>query len=291
MGIHNRDYARVSPGAGGMLGGSSGGGEIVRKIVMVTAGVFLLQLLSASGRGPDAVTSWLVMKPGDVLLKGQVWRLLSYALLHDRLQLFHILANMWMLWMFGREVAGRLGDKEFLLFYCAAAVFAAIAYTVVGLITGMSNPMLGASGAVMAVAMLYAIYWPTRRVLLFGVIPMEMRWLVTLFIAQDVLFGIKGGDNIAHSAHLGGVAFGALYHFRQMRLEALFTRTQSLRRARQPKVKLFEPEVRRERNRDSNLEAQVDQILDKINRHGEASLTDRERSTLQRASEKFKNRP
>jgi hypothetical protein len=100
---------------------------------------------------------------------------------------------------------------------------------------------------------------------------------------------LQGGSDVAHVAHLGGAAFGVAYKYFGWRIlrpwPALFGRGSRSWGAplNRPKVRIYEPNP-------ENLDEQVDAILDKIHREGEASLTDRERSILKDASRRYKNR-
>ena len=96
---------------------------------------------------------------------------------------------------------------------------------------------------------------------------------------------------VAYMSELWGIVFGFLYRQQKWQLSFLadlfdFSRLRrSLRRASASRnLQVFHPEV------TSNLDEQVDAILAKIHEHGSESLTDRERSILQRASDQAKNR-
>ena len=145
--------------------------------------------------------------------------------------------------------------------------------------------MVGASGGVMAVMVLSAIHFPKMKVLLFMIIPVELGILIVGLVAMDVLraTGVFGGDtHIAYMAHLGGAAFGFVYFRSGVRLS---TRWESQfgqfrlwrRRVARPSVRVYQPPV-------DGFDDQVDAILEKISREGEASLTDRERELLMEAS-------
>src|SRR5699024_6909026 len=109
------------------------------------------------------------------------------------------------------------GTREFTLFYFAAILVAALAHVGLELYSGSSVPAIGASGAVMAVAMLYTCHFPYQTILLFWIIPVQIRWLMILYVILDlhpvllVLAGEPNQSGVAHAAHLGGLAFGFFY--------------------------------------------------------------------------------
>lgn len=245
------------------------------------------------------VENWGQLETSKVL-KGQVWRLLTCAFLHTRFTPWHILFNMLFLYWFGVTLEAMYGPREFLLFYLASAIAASLAYVALDLATGGAAPAIGASGAVMGVTMLFAIHYPRHIIYVMYIIPIEVRWLVVLYVIFDLhpvllalaQYGTHTG--IAHAAHLGGLAFGFLYWKLNLRL-APFTerlrlprwdRTFGSRRG----IRVHEPS---RQGPDRKLESQVDDILRKIHEQGEASLTDRERATLTAASKRYqeRNRP
>jgi membrane associated rhomboid family serine protease len=315
MGIENRDYARESSGWSGGYGGFGGTGSslapVCKWLVIINVAVFALQLLLWR----DApVEQWLSLDPERVVFRGEVWRLVTYSFCHARGMLLHIVFNMLFLWWFGRTLESMYGSREFLLFYLAGAVISGAVFVGMGLAMHNLGVAIGASGAVMAVVVLYAMHFPRQQILVFMVLPVEIRWLVAAYVIFDlypVLVELGGGDvgdGIAHTAHLGGLAFGFAYGKFQWRIERLFTgwRLPSLSRVFGPrrKIRLHRPTAEASRAAErpepyeardpfesrAALEARVDAILEKISEHGEASLTDDERETLTKASRLYRRR-
>ncbi|MBL8814628.1 MAG: rhomboid family intramembrane serine protease [Planctomyces sp.] len=299
MGIEDREYLRDEDGysAYSEHGPRSGPTSIVTKIIIVTAIVYLLQLFSIGPNGQSLVTSWLKLTTADLFQRGQIWRILTYAFCHSEQSLFHILMNMLGLHFFGRPLSQRMGDREFLWFYLSSAVFAGICSLVFYQFVQTSTSVIGASGAVLAVCMLYAMLYPRNIILLFGVLPIEARWLVALYAASDaipVVLELTTGrktSGVAHSAHLGGLLFGFLYMRWNMHLTSWWDRfAKRMKTARQVKksnLRVYSPPNQPE----SDLSAQMDAILEKISQKGEASLTEKERNILNQASKQLrKNR-
>ena len=241
------------------------------------------------------VQEWLELETHKVVWQGQVWRLLTCAFCHDRFSVWHIVVNMLFLYWFGRMLEPLYGAREFLLFYLTAAVVASLCHVVLDLYTHHSVPVIGASGAVMAVVVLYAIHHPREKIYVFMMIPMEIRWLVVIYVIFDlhpVLLALSGTPTytgVANAAHLGGAAFGFLYWRYGLRLEDLWNRVTHLRyRVRLNRsVRLYQPRSKSKRN---DLDALVDEILQKVHEQGESSLTDVERKVLRTAANRYKGR-
>jgi hypothetical protein len=148
----------------------------------------------------------------------------------------------------------------------------------------------------MAVLMLYAIFYPRNTIRVFWFFPLEVRWIVLFYIIFDlhpVLLALAGNptyyDRVAHAAHLGGLAFGFVYWKFELNLERFWDKLPKLRPPQLGSGRRPAGPTRR-RSPERQLEEEVDQILAKISASGEDSLTDQERRTLQRASERYKRK-
>jgi len=134
---------------------------------------------------------------------------------------FHVISNLWTLWIFGDNVEDRMGHLRFLGFYLASGVVAGLAH--VALAPTSTLPTIGASGAIAGVLGAYFVLYPSARVL--TLVPLIfIPWLIEIpafiylgiwFLSQlsSVLLNLgAAGDfgGIAWWAHIGGFAFGAL---------------------------------------------------------------------------------
>jgi membrane associated rhomboid family serine protease len=301
MGIENREYLRdeYDDTAGSFRRPSSKPMTVI--LVVVTVAVFVLQLMTGKSIGlPGASTSlvqeWLALNFDDVMTRGQIWRLLTYAFCHDQKNLLHIVFNMMVLYSIGGVLRQLLGDREFLWFYLVAAVFAGMCSLVFYRLVGINAEVIGASGATMGVFCLVALHYPRQKVLLMGIIPIEFRWLLAAFVAFDTYFMIdqlkaalenrEATSQVANSAHIGGLIFGFLYFRWNMRITRWWDQFAGriVTRRKRGKLRVFTEAAEPE----SNLSSQVDDILEKISRTGEASLTTRERNILAQASKQYR---
>jgi membrane associated rhomboid family serine protease len=289
MGISDRDYVRTSSrsaAAGGF------GWDVIGWLIAVTIVVFVLQLLIH-----PAFTRAFDLRPSAVL-HGQIWRLLTFDFLHSVNDVWHIIVNLYVLYLAGQKLLSNHTQKEFLLFYLASGVVAGLAFLLWQLGRGSQAAAVGASGSVAAVLTLYALYWPHDRWLIFYVIPVPVIALVILSAALDLypilreLGGGPPGGGIAHMAHLGGMAFAFMYFKLNWRLEPLLgdVSLRSLKRrfGGGPKLRVHRPSADEESPAD--MQGRMDDLLEKISREGEASLTTEERETLNRISRQLRRR-
>jgi membrane associated rhomboid family serine protease len=128
--------------------------------------------------------------------------------------IWHLLGNMWFLWIFGDNVEGRLGHVRFLIFYLICGIGAGLAHT--ALTPASVIPTVGASGAVAGALGAYWLCFPHSRVLvllwlLFFIRTFEMRasWFLGIWIGIDVFRGLTdSGGMVAVWAHVGGFVAG-----------------------------------------------------------------------------------
>src|SRR3984893_7700864 len=194
----------------------------VQWLLIANVAVYILETLLLTFSGSTTYT-WFVghfgLVPSAVVPGLRIWQPFTYMFLHDASTIWHILTNMFVLFMFGRELELAWGRTKFLQYYFLTGVGAGILNVIVKtvpLFWGQSPsdvPTIGASGAIFGVLLACAILFPDRQVVMFPIpIKMSMRTFVIVMTALEFLgtFGL-GGDNISHICHLGGMLVGYVY--------------------------------------------------------------------------------
>lgn len=278
MGLDDRTYFRGDEPRAAWLGNRS----MVINLILVNAAVFAAQLLIGK-----EFTSTFSLQSNFFQEPWHLWQLLTYGFLHDPDKIMHILFNMFFLWMFGTDLEQIYGRTEFLRFYLATIVMAGLVWAGVEATQGgQGSPMVGASGGIMGLMILFVLHFPRRMFYLWGIIPLPAWALGGLFVLGDLMGVARTGDNVAHVAHLSGVAFGFVYYRTGLNLGRLVPRRLSASMFRlRPKLRIHDPE-----QAARELNQQVDAILEKISQQGEASLTKKERRTLEEASRRYQRR-
>lgn len=173
-----------------------------RNILIITGIVYFLQ-----GILPDSFTLLFSLIP-RAFIRGEIWRGVTYIFLHGGF--FHIFFNMYILYLFGNELEYFWGTREFIKYYLICGVGAGFIYSILN--AGSYIPVLGASGAIFGLLVAYGMLFPERHILIFPLfIPMKVKHAVILFGIIEFIGMMAGRDNIAHLAHLGGLAVGYLY--------------------------------------------------------------------------------
>ena len=124
---------------------------------------------------------------------------------------FHILFNMFALFMFGRVLENVWGAKRFLFFYLICGIGASATHLIMQQVMGGFVPAVGASGAIMGIMVAFGYLFPNTEMMIVPIpVPVKAKWVVIGYVLLDLFggFGKIAGDNIAHFAHLGGAITG-----------------------------------------------------------------------------------
>jgi membrane associated rhomboid family serine protease len=183
-------------------------------VVYWLIGINVLIFAATQFLGPQVnylMTVYLTMIPAIILEKGWVWTFVTYMFMHGGVT--HILFNMFGLFIFGTQVERQMGSFEFLLYYLITGILAGIFSFVVYVLSGTTLVvLLGASGAIFAVQLAYAVFFPNSIIYLWGILPLRAPVMVLGFTALELIFSITGTrSNVAHLTHLAGFGFGWLY--------------------------------------------------------------------------------
>jgi membrane associated rhomboid family serine protease len=178
--------------------------DVIKWLIGANVVVFLVQ-------GFTGITPWFAVESQAVWQGGQLWRLATYMWIHGGP--WHLIMNMFALWMFGSEVAAAWGAARFLRYYLISGVGAGViialwqgALQMLGF--GSGSLTLGASGAIYAVLLAYSLLWPNRTLmLLFPPIPIRALYFIPFLFVMELIFA---GPEISHVGHLGGVIVGFL---------------------------------------------------------------------------------
>ena len=302
MGIYDREYYRDKTRGSGWLSGTA---PACKAIILINVAVFIAQKFLG-----QPIEAHFAANSLEIFRKFYLWEPLTATFLHAGP--WHILMNMLFLWMVGREMESFYGTRDFVALYLTAAYLSTLAWAVAdSLEPGAGNGyMIGASGAVMAVIVLYTLYYPRREVMLF-IFPVEMWLLLVIFLGMDLLqFLGRDGGPVAYASHLGGAAFGYLFKvgdLRLSRLEKMFKRS--------PRLRIVSPEPRETPSTrpsagptwspsaaattrpaptavipEELFDEKLDEILVKIARDGRGALSEEENRILDEASRRARNR-
>jgi membrane associated rhomboid family serine protease len=248
--------------------GGFSSGSTVNKIVLINVVVFILQNIFP-------ITGFFALTPRLVIRDLYVWQIVTYMFLHAGL--WHLVFNMFIIWMFGGALEAVWGGNRFLKYYFACGVGGAL----FSFFFAYNSLTLGASAAGFGLLLAYGILFPDNYIYIWFLFPIRAKHLVMFLAVLQLLQGISSptGGGVAYFAHLGGMAAGLLFFRHEISRWRFFSKS---RRAWRSYIN------KRENEWEDQERIKVDSILDKIAKKGYEDLTATEKRILENYSRKHK---
>ena len=245
--------------------------DAIKILISVNFTVFILQSISSS---EIIFFSNFGLVPKLVWSQLKIWQPFTYMFFHG--DIWHVLINMFVLWMFGSELERVWGKKNFLRFYFITGIGSGLATMFFGLQSTI--PIVGASGAIYGVLLAYGVMFPNRTVYLYGIIPIKSIWFVIGIGVIAFFSSFNNFTNISHLTHLFGMIIGYLYLKRPVHFRSLWFSV--FKKVLEYRIQNQEERI----SRSVEIERDLNSILDKINREGFKSLTQEEEERLYKNS-------
>ncbi len=252
--------------------------------------VILPEWVNAGARNATYALGALDLK--YTILRGQLWRLLTYQYLH--LNASHFLFNLLVLYFFGPPLERQFGRRTFLLFYTACGLGAAALYLLVSValewvfparLSGWGPLLIGASGSILGCLAACAILFPRMIVLIFPIRPF------TVFYLALFVLSVVWDNSLSDAAHLGGMVGAWAWIMIGRRFEGrMLGRGGDAGEGSSRQLRRSAGNWRKKQEELAREQEEVDRILAKVHEQGIGSLTRRERKALQRATERQRER-
>ena len=266
------------------------GTSALMALVIVNVVVFVIQsfteIKNADGKViSDSVSESMALVATEVQ-KGQIYRLFTYMFLHG--DFYHILFNMWGLYLFGSLIEPRIGPLRFFNLYIISGLFGSGLWMLFN--WGSSVPCIGASGSLVGITLAAAMFYPDVMImLLLPPVPMKLKTFAVVFVIIEVIFEFTGGlGGIAHLVHLGGFLGGYIYIKYLYRDQIAWDFFSFIFRKKRGLCKVDgTPAGWSMGKSDIVSQKELDRVLDKISRSGINSLSEEEMETLRKAREQM----
>jgi membrane associated rhomboid family serine protease len=251
---------------------------VLVSLIGLNVAAFFAQLL-LDGNQRDFVRAYLGLSEAG-LQNAYAWQFITAPFLHNGA--WHLLGNMLVLYLLGRDVESIIGQRQFFFLYVTGAFAGELGHL---FLMPSTTVLLAGSGGVVAVLMAYATILPELQLTGTSVLARPLRLKAKHLAYGVVLIGIvllivDRRGTVVHSALIGGCAAGWLYaHLLGFGRPSFVQRALHQRRAAAERY--------RHMNAEQFIAEEVDPLLDKISREGIGSLTRKERRTLAQAREKL----
>lgn len=284
----------MQPQYGGRPPGMPGpfeGAPVTKWLLISNVAILFLQFLLTSPGQVPFLRDEGAFSIEKAIYQFQIWRFLTFQFLHA--DFGHLFANGIGLFFFGPHIERWMTSRAYLTFYLLCGVAGALFYTLLFYLPGFlegtypGTRMVGASAGLFGILAAFYFVAPNARVLLFFVIPLQMRTLAVVYFALETAAVIFNWHNAGGSAgHLGGALFGlAVLKIPKLRQGVIrLSQIGDKKQAKRGRSRKRDATIVREKEKSPiELSKEIDRILDKISEHGIQSLTAKEKETLNRA--------
>ncbi len=183
--------------------------NVTRFLIIIIAAYLLFAVVGRNGIGMSIYRA-LLLSPHDVVYSFEVWRLLSYAFLHDLASPMHVIFNGLMLYMLGPQLEDRWGELRFLIFIMVAILAGGVA-VIISFLLGVSGAfVVGFSAATIGLVIAWGLTFSQQQIFLLGILPISGKQLVFLTFGLEVLYAVSS-TSISSAAHFGGMIAALIF--------------------------------------------------------------------------------
>lgn len=179
-------------------------------IIVVTTIIFFITFIAQVVFG-RSLNVYMALHPVLLFEYKHFWAPLSYMFAHSGIS--HLFFNMFAMFVFGHAVEEKMGSVKFLIYYILSGVVAGLFSLIIYWLFSPTGPVIGASGAIYALLFAYAVFFPNRKIYIWGIIPIAPPVLILVYTGIDIYSQLFRATNVAHITHLSGFLF-AFFYFR-----------------------------------------------------------------------------
>ncbi len=263
-------------------------GSVVEKLIYINLAIFILGFLFNTlsflmSAHSNFVFDWFALPAqyNAVLLKP--WTLFTYAFLHA--SLWHILANLIILFFIGNLFLDYFTQKQFLNYYILGALFGGVifvlSFNMFPALKNSNSVLVGASAAVTAIFVGIATHIPKYELNLRFIGFVKLWILAAIWVGLDII-QIPVENAGGHLAHLGGAFIGFILSYKHQNGIQLFKYLSDLfsPKKKKPLKTVYKSNLKRESSNVVANQKRIDAILDKIGKSGYETLSKDEKDYL-----------
>lgn len=270
----------------------------ITSIVLALVDVILINVMSFKGLSVYLSLTWWGINHFFL------WQLVTYLFAYGAgsgitvFWLIGLAMYMYILWVMGSNIVERVGKKPFLRFYLTSGILAGLGAVLFVPLLKQGMVFAGPAPAILAVLVAWTMLNPSSTLLLFFVLPIQAKWLTVIVLGAIVLINLSALAIVPLIFYLLGPLVGYVYFVTAWNLVSPFPQTHSFDRKlmglgnrvksaipRSSKGKIFDINTGKAVDKDERF---MDEMLDKISKHGKDSLSWWERQKMEKISKKRK---
>lgn len=180
--------------------------NVTRFLIIIIASFLLFAIFGGTSIGFSLYKS-LMLVPYYTVYKLEIWRIITYAFLHDISSPLHVIFNALVLYMIGTPLEERWGEKRFLIF-SFIAIFLGGLFVSISFLLGLSGAsVIGFSSVTVALVIAWGLTFPEYNIYIFGIFPITGKQLIWVTVGLEILYAVSS-NSISSAAHFGGIATG-----------------------------------------------------------------------------------
>lgn len=183
--------------------------NVTRLLIVLIATYLAFAIFGRTMTGASIYQS-MVLYPDRAIFSYELWRLLSYSVLHDVSSPMHIIFNGLMLYMMGTPVEEKWGEKRFLIFVVIAIVLGGLLVSLSYLLGISHGGVVGFSAATVGLVIAWGLLFPEQQIFILGIVPLSGKHLVYVTVGLEILYAVSS-NSISSAAHFGGIIAGFIF--------------------------------------------------------------------------------
>lgn len=201
----------------------------VTRFLIVIIAIYLVFALFGQNPMGASIYRAMVLSPFDVIYSFEVWRLVTYAFVHDVGSPIHVIFNALMLYMLGPQIEERWGERRFFVFIIVAILLGGL-LVCLSFVLGLSNAfVVGFSAATIGLVIAWGLMFKTQSIYILGILPLSGQQLVYVTVGLEILYAVSS-NSISSAAHFGGIMAGFFFTlglYKPRRIKQLWHQTKN----------------------------------------------------------------
>lgn len=183
--------------------------NVTRFLIVIIASYLVFAIFGRTALGMTIYHA-LLLSPADAIYSFQIWRIVTYAFLHDVSSPMHVIFNALMLYMLGPQLEDYFGEKRFFILTMSAIILGGLLVCLSFLLGISSSMVVGFSAATIALVIAWGLTFKKQQIFIFGILPITGQQLVYITIGLEILYAVSA-NSISSAAHFGGIIAGFIF--------------------------------------------------------------------------------